>query len=1163
MRQIDDRLVLSPTDLADFLACRHKTALELAALRGERERPYYSDPLADQLRKRGEEHEQRYVHSLRDQGLGVEDLTPFKDPKVPVTDRVARTMDAMRRGVDVIVQASLGNDTWSGYADVLVKVDGPSALGGWHYEAHDTKLARETRAGAILQLCVYTELLGEMQGRTPEHFRVVTPEHVGHAGVERAISGVYRFTDVAAYYRLVKGRLQQYVGHAGVQRAVNDALKPSASYGSGGATYPDPVEHCGVCRWWQICDTQRRQDDHIQFVANLGRGHKRELETQDVTTLTALAEWTVPVDLKPKHGSRETIVKLQDQASLQQKQRVTKELQFKVLPIEPHVAPDGTPLPLRGLKRLPEPSPGDLYLDLEGDAFARNGHGGEAGEGSREYLFGLGWVDATGTFVYRSWWAVSDADERAAFEAVMDHVAEVVERNPGAHLYHYAPYEPSAFKRLASRYATRAEALDTMLRAGTFIDLYAVVRESIRAGVESYSIKQMEQYYGFTREIDLRQAGRERQAIEVALESGDTGAITDDVREAVRGYNLDDVRSTWQLQVWLEARREEALARGEDVPRPVVADGQPAEKVKDRDQRVLDLRQRLMAGVPEEKAERSSEEQVRYLMAYLLDWHRREGKSEWWNFFTLADMEHDDLLDERKALADLSFVECLGPVVSEKTGKPGKSVIDRYRFRQQECDVRAGEDLYLSDKKKWAEVVAVDREGLTIDVQPLLKRADIRPASCFAYKYVPPTKIEDALYDIGTAMAEGTPGPLAMALLRADAPSTRDALHLSESVLAIQGPPGTGKTYRGGVMICDLVAAGKSVGVTAHSHAAITNLLKAVRKEAARPERRGLAVPIVHVDKPADPEFCDPEPKVVGGTAWHWTSEAANRVDVLFVDEAGQMSLANTLACTVAADALVLLGDPQQLEQPTKGVHPDGVGGSALQHILGDHKTMPADRGEFLGVTRRLAPSICDFTSECFYEDRLGWLPGLEQQVLRGGSRFTGAGLRIVPVEHDGNRNASDGEVAEVVRIVDELLARGSEWVDEEGKATQIEAKDILIVSPYNAQVGRIQEGLRNTTVRRAAWVLGGHLQIPVGTVDKFQGQEAPVVIYSMATSRPEDAPRGLGFLYSLNRFNVATSRARCLCILVANPRLFEPDCQTPAQMQLANALCRYREMAR
>jgi uncharacterized protein len=401
---------------------------------------------------------------------------------------------------------------------------------------------------------------------------------------------------------------------------------------------------------------------------------------------------------------------------------------------------------------------------------------------------------------------------------------------------------------------------------------------------------------------------------------------------------------------------------------------------------------------------------------------------------------------------------------------------------------------------------------------------------------------------------------LALSLLdRVAPPMPADVMTLSGGVYAIQGPPGTGKTYQGGVLICDLAAAGKTVGVTAHSHAVITNLLRAVRKEATK---RGQHVPILQVKN--EDEFDDPAPQVVGGTAWYWCSAKASPVDVLFVDEAGQMSLANTLACTCAAGALVLLGDPRQLDQPTKGVHPDGVGVSALQHWLGDARVMPKDRGGFLDVTWRLAPSICDFTSECFYEGRLTAKPGLENQVLRGATRFSGAGLRVVPVVHDGNRNASDEEVAEVVRIVEGLLAPGSEWIDERGDAHQLTPADIRIVAPYNAQVSRLQEALTRMYGGRAEY--GGRGLQPatdlVGTVDKFQGQEAPAVIYSMATSRPEDAPRGLGFLYSLNRFNVATSRARCLCIVVASPRLFEPDCQSPLQMQLANALCRYVELA-
>lgn len=1137
VRQIDDRLVLSPTDLADFLACRHKTTLELAALRGERERPYYSDPLADILRQRGMEHEARYVESLRARGLGIADLKGERD--------VQRTVDAMRRGVDVIVQAPLaarlGESDWFGFADVLVKVPGDSQFGDWHYEAHDTKLARETRAGAILQLCVYTDLLGTLQGRVPDQFRVVTP----------AATHTYRFADVAAYYRLVRNRLLR----------TPEPKNP----GTQEPTYPDPVEHCSLCRWWEHCNAERRAADHIQFVAGLGRQHKKELASHGITTKNVLAAWQMPVTFKPSHGARETYVRLQEQAALQVLQTTNRRPEYRLLPVEPHVADDGTPLPPRGLKRLPEPSPGDLFLDLEGDPFGRDAIGGESGEGSREYLFGLGWIDESGEFRYRAWWAFDDAEERAAFEEVMDEIARVIQTHPGAHIYHYATYEQSAFKRLSGRHASRAEALDELLRGGRFVDLFAVVRESIRAGVESYSIKELEPFYEFARDVDLRKAGRERQAIEIAIESGDLGTVTADIRSAVEGYNRDDVRSTWALRAWLEARRDEAIARGDDVPRPVPESGAPSEQVGAREQRVEELRARLLqlaATGPDTPPLAATSRHPLQLAAYLLDWHRRENKSEWWEFFRLVELDDEALLEERKAVSGLRYLDS-APVISEKTGKATKSTVDRYAYPAQDCDIKAGDTLNLTDGKTWGDVVAIDRLQRVISVKVGPSRAGVRPVAAFAHEVVNAPKIEDALYEIGCALAEDAASPLAMALLRADAPPTRDVVQLRDGVLAIQGPPGTGKTYSGGVMICDLVAAGKSVGVTANSHAAIANLLKAVRKEAAK---RGMDVPLLHVKN--EDEFGDDNPKVVGGTAWHWCSDggrsfsSGNPVDVLFVDEAGQMSLANTLACTAATRALVLLGDPQQLEQPTKGVHPDGVGGSALQHYLAGHKTMPPERGEFLPITRRLAPSICDFTSELFYEGRLTSLPGLERQVLTGAARFSGSGLRVVPVEHDGNRNASDEEVAEVVRIVDELLAPGSEWVDEDGKAHQLTPTDIRIVAPYNAQVSRIQEALaaRRAAVSRAA--LQGCQSPPVGTVDKFQGQEAPVVIYSMATSRPEEAPRGLGFLYSLNRFNVATSRARCLCILVANPRLFEPDCQTPAQMQLANAMCRYRELS-
>ena len=367
-------------------------------------------------------------------------------------------------------------------------------------------------------------------------------------------------------------------------------------------------------------------------------------------------------------------------------------------------------------------------------------------------------------------------------------------------------------------------------------------------------------------------------------------------------------------------------------------------------------------------------------------------------------------------------------------------------------------------------------------------------------------------------------------------------------------------------MIRALVAQGRKVGVVAASHKVIRNLLHAVRDQAAE---AGETVRLAHKcdpdeDAPHDggvqeikgnPEalqaIAGGEVDVLGGTAWLWAREEfAGAVDVLFVDEAGQMSLANALAVSPAAGSLVLLGDPQQLEQPQQAHHPDGVDISALQHVLGDRQTMPPDRGLFLPVTWRLAPAVCAFTSELFYEGKLHSREGLERQRLVGTDGFDGAGLWWLPVPHDGNRNWSAEEVDAVAALVDRLLAPGAAWVDGEGVTRPLGPDDLRVVAPYNAHVNRLAERLAARGV-------------PVGTVDRFQGQEAAVVIYAMGTSRPEDAPRGMEFLYSLNRLNVATSRARCAVVVVASPRLLEPECRTPRQMQLANALCRYVEMAR
>lgn len=1110
---------LSATDLSNYLGCRHRTALEMSAAAGKTTKPVFDDPQLAALFKRGLEHEHTHVASLAALGGVVVNLGDETDR----ARAIEATHNAMRAGVDLIVQAALGDARWYGRPDILTKVGRPSALGDWSYEVEDTKLARETKAGAILQLGLYCELLEAAQGLRPAHFRIVTPHGVRE----------YRVDDFAAYFRLIRANLSRTS-----EQDDNDVAA---------AWYPEPCDLCDICPWIVQCAQRRRADDHLSLVAGISQAQRRELAQHQIQTLTALA--TAPLTFKPRRGAAETYVRVREQARLQLEARSATGPVFELLPITRR---DDSEEP-EGLCRLPEPSPGDIFLDLEGDPFA-----GEIGQGGREYLFGVVTLDRQGDVAI---WAETREDEKRAFESVMDLIDQRRALHPGMHVYHYAPYEPSAFKRLMGRYATREAQMDGLLRSGTFVDLYAIVRQSLRAGVERYSIKNLEPLYGFVRDVDLKDARRHLQAMELALEYNAVADLQPEVRAAVEGYNRDDCVSTLRLRDWLESLRAREVANGADIPRPAPKPSEPSEALSDELQKIKGLRMQLL-GV---------ESHARYLLAYLLDWHRREDKAGWWEYFRLLALPEDDLLDEPAAVAGLQFVS--------EVEQRRKSAVLRFSYPLQDMEIRRKDTLKLSDEGRWGEVVVVDRARRTLDVLVGPSRLAARPSSAFAHDHVSSKVIEKAIFEIGERVIAGTPDPLAMELLHRTPPRSRVVTELDGSVLAIQGPPGAGKTFTGGQMICDLIAAGKKVGITATGHKVIRNLLEAVHKEAATRGAAGAAVRLAHKvgsddDDPRAEEFGiervtenpealsllrSGEANVLGGTAWLWSRpEFRKQVDVLFVDEAGQMSLANVLAVTQAASALVLLGDPQQLEQPLKGSHPEGLDVSVLQHVIGEtggvpNRTMPESQGMFLPETWRYGRAICDFTSEVFYEGKLRptLRKNLERQRLTG-SPLEGAGLWVMAIDHEGNRNASDEEADAVADLVESLLAPGSSWTDHEGVDRLMTPEDILIVAPYNAQVGRLQERMPRL-----------HAASSIGTVDKFQGREAPVVIYSMATSRPEDAPRGMEFLYSLNRLNVATSRAQCAAVIVASPRLFEPDCRSPRQMQLASALCRFRELAR
>ncbi|MBL8139348.1 MAG: TM0106 family RecB-like putative nuclease, partial [Acidobacteria bacterium] len=948
-----------------------------------------------------------------------------------------------------------------------------------------------------------------------------------------------------AYYRRVRGQLLATLaeGHEPVLAR----------------TYPEPVDTCELCRWWMRCNSRRRADDHLSFIAGIGRSHRTELVAQQVPTLAAAAALPDPLPFAPTRGSRETYERLRDQARVQHQQRTAGQPVHELLPV----------VPSQGLGRLPEPSAGDLFLDLEGAAYAR--------EGGREYLFGL-WMQGE----YRAWWAHDDAEEQRAFEQVMDLIATQWAAHPGMHVYHYAPYEPTAFKRLMGRYASRAEDLDRLLRGERFVDLLAVVRQSVRAGVESYSIKQLEQYYGFVREVPLTNARVHLTTFELALESGAAQAVPAETREAVAGYNKDDCRSTEALRDWLERLRAEVVAAGTDVPRPEEKAAEPPKKVGELEDLQLAARARLLEGLAPEAGNPGHANHPRWLLAYLLDWHRREDKAQYWERYRLNDLPDEDLFDEKNAIAGLEFVGTVGTVSGRKKGSVRS--IDRYTYPPQDTEIRAkGELLVSGGPTRIGDIEAHDREASVLDIKKTEASAGVHPAAVFQSTVINTDVLQKSLLRMaervegescGMDLLHRRPPRLTQGTLAAlDGESLVDqarrlAVHLDHTTLAVQGPPGSGKTYLGAQMIRALVAAGRRVGVVAPSHKVIENLLEAVdaqARETGETVRLGRKVgsddDAVDAGQGGIREYDDNdaaraaiedrEVEVCGGTAWLWARpEFAGAVDVLFVDEAGQLSLANALAVSPAASSLVLLGDPQQLQQPQKGNHPDGVDVSSLQHVLGPGgQTMPADKGLFLPVTWRMAPAVCTFTSEQFYEGKLTPRAGLERQQLTGTDGLDGAGLRWIEVDHAANRNWSAEEIDAVEALMSRLLVPGAAWTTSEGEAKPLTAADILVVAPYNAHVNRLADRLAPRG-------------IAVGTVDKFQGQEAPVVVFAMASSSPEDAPRGMEFLYSRHRLNVATSRARCAVFVVASPALLEPECRTPRQMALANALCRFVECA-
>jgi predicted RecB family nuclease len=1114
----DGKVIYSASDLAAAARCEYALLRAFDAKLDRGPMVSVEDELLARTATLGDEHERRQLDDLRTEFGG--DVTIIGRP--PHTDSGLRaafgqTMRAVERRSPVIYQAAMFDGRFAGFADFLV-------LDGDRYRLRDTKLARSVKVEALLQLAAYADTLA--QAGIP-----VAPEVELMLG-DGAVAS-YRTDELLPVYRPRRQALERLLdGHLAGGTAVSweDA----------------EVRACFRC---PECAAQVRAHDDLLLVAGMRVSQRARLIDAGVSTLHKLAGHTGPV---PELSAR-MVKALTAQARLQVADRVDGKPPYEVLDAQP-------------LMVLPDANKGDLFFDFEGDPlWTVNGH-----EWGLEYLWGV----LTTTDEFTPFWAHDRASERQALVDFLAIVRKRLKKHPGMHVYHYAAYEKSTLLRLAGRYGVGEHDVDEMLRNGVLVDLYPLVRKSIRVGTESYSIKYLEPLYMGN---ELR-SGEVTTATDSITQYARFCALRDDGRaddaaivlKEIEDYNRYDCRSTRRLRDWMMAR---AIESGVPPRGPLVADGGDAEPADE-------LERRLLKFAGDGIEERTAEQIAVAMVAAARGFHKREDKPFWWAHFDRVNNPVDEWADNTDV-----FIAEKAEVIADwhqppRARKPQRHVkligelanggLGREMFALYDPPAPAGltDD---PDRRAFGTVTVVEcdnpeapTEAVVVEKQP--KDGGVFDQLPFALTPGGPinTKpLRDSIADTAAMVAAGLPnlpadavtdillrrpprtvsgGPLPRSGVGAD-DITAALLDLDSSYLAVHGPPGTGKTYTSARVVARLVNDhGWRVGVVAQSHAVVENLLGCVIEAGVDPDRVGKKkkasdAPWREVDEKEYASFiADHDGCVIGGTAWDFANQGRvprHSLDLLVVEEAGQYSLANTIAVAPSARNLMLLGDPQQLPQVSQGTHPEPVNESALGWLVDGHHTLPEQRGYFLDCSYRMHPAVCRPVSRLSYDGRLR-----SREDVSAARRLDGVapGVRVLTVDHDGNSTDSPEEAEAIVAEITGLL--GTPWTDEHG-TSPLAQEHVLVVTPYNAQV---------VTLRRRLDA-AGLTDVEVGTVDKFQGRQAPVVFVSMTASSAEDVPRGVAFLFNRNRLNVAVSRAKYTAVIVRAALLTDYLPSTPDRL--------------
>ncbi len=1115
MRKVDNNLVFSPSDLITFMDSVYDSWMDRCYV--EFPNDYQTDDQDESvaiLQDHGNQHELVFLEQLREKCDDVVEITG-RDESAELA-----TIAAMQAGRAVIYQGVLASGQFAGRSDFLVKVPGKSKLGDFHYEVWDTKLSKKAKPYFVVQLCCYAEMLEKIQDRCPESLKIVLGD---------CSEMEFPSRDYIHFYQQLKKSFLQFQSSFSKDSPPDDLIAGTYS------------------RWKTLSESMLEDRDDLTRVANIRKAQIERLKKSGIDTLTKLAT---------AEGNQSTSInvsvfeRLQDQSKLQIQTVSEEKVAYKLLP----------PVEGKGLSLLPPASDNDVFFDMEGYPHI---------EGGLEYLFGIVSKNNKQKLEFGDWWAHDRAQEKQTFEAFIDHVYSKWIEDPTMHVYHYAPYEVSAIRRLAGRHSTRVEEVDNLLINEIFVDLYQIVRQSVLVGVPSYSIKHIEHLYRPKRSGVVSKATDSVVFYERWLQAPDGQSWSDSkLLKDIRDYNEADCVSTEQLACWLWARQSEnqisysgkiSAAPREPVESPAAA-----------------LAQELLAEA--ELIEDPETKRVQELLAHFLEFHKREDRPMWWRRYDRQKKSTDELYDDLDCLTGLRRT-------NQSPYSVNRSFAYQYAYDpDQDTKLDDGDTcLFLHDLSS-TYICDLDRQrGLLSVVMGKSKEAPPAEITLVPDEKIHSRTLSDAIFEVALEWLDARMLPKALSDLLyrrepeirgrksgtpiVDSPDVVKIAHaigrMENTTLCIQGPPGCGKTYVATHTIVELLRQGKRVGIASNSHKAIEHLMEKVVEHAAETNTSIRAMKVggskvntikerllkVEQVKSAGQFFAKDDARqynLVAGTAWCFSHEGATGAfDYLFIDEAGQVCLANVVSMSRSADNLILLGDQMQLEQPVEGSHPGDSGKSSLEYILQEHATVPDNFGIFLGTTYRMHPDVCSVISDAVYESRIQPHSQTSKQII-GFSNSSVAeriakvsGIVWVPVEHIGNSQASDEEVDRIDALMKDL--RLCTYTDKDGNTKPVTLNDILIVAPYNMQVRKIANRISGAQV---------------ASVDKFQGREAPIVILSMCASDAGSSPRGMDFLFSMSRLNVAISRAQSIAFVVGNPNLTKTSCSTLSQMKLLNFFC-------